>query len=156
MTAACIWCRSACAPPIRYPMQNPKKLDVMRYAHELALQCYRTTSHFPRAELVGLTNQMRRAAISIGSNIAEGCGRGTDREFRAALQHAFASASELEFQVSVSRELRFAPTEEMDALEQQVVRIKRMLSYLIAAVRRRIASETTAKKLPETRRPSPP
>ncbi len=120
-------------------MQNPPNLEVTRVSLDLALQCYRTMRYFPTEERDGLTGQMRRAAVSVGSNIAEGCGRGTDAEFRAALQHALASASELEFQVAVAHALGFAPQPELHQLHELVVRIKRMLSRLIVAVRRRVA-----------------
>lgn len=122
-------------------MQNPKNLDVTQFSLDLALECYRTTRHFPVEERFGLTSQMRRAAVSVGSNIAEGCGRATDREFRASLQVAYGSASELEFQVAVAKGLTLAPTAELYALEQRVVQVKRMLSRLIVAVRKRIVNK---------------
>ena len=88
-------------------MQSANNLHVMEHARELALQVYRATSQFPSAERFGLTAQMRRSAISIGSNIAEGCGRQGDRELVRFLQMALGSASELEFQAKIAEDLGF-------------------------------------------------
>ncbi len=77
-------------------MQNPDNLQVTRKARELAVETYRCTASFPRDERFGLTAQMRRAAVSIGSNISEGCGRGGNRELVAFLHYALGSASELD------------------------------------------------------------
>lgn len=116
-------------------MQNPTNLDVVRYARALAGAVYRATALFPSAERFGITAQMRRAAISVGSNIAEGCGRGGDREFAQFLHVALGSASELEFPMLVAIDLQMLPTETI--LLEDVGRVKRMLSRLIKAVRSR-------------------
>lgn len=63
-------------------MQNAKNLVLTDYVRKLIVLTYQTTAHFPRSEMFGLSAQMRRAAISIGSNIAEGCGRSSDAAFR--------------------------------------------------------------------------
>jgi four helix bundle protein len=118
-------------------MQNPKNLQVTSRAMSLAKETYLLTNAFPRNEQFGLTSQMRRAAVSIGSNIAEGCGRGSDREFRAFLHIALGSASELEFQLELARELRFTTLETSAAAASLVQEVKRMLSRLIVAVRLR-------------------
>jgi four helix bundle protein len=78
-------------------MQNARNLQITMRAVGLAGTIYRTTSTFPRAEQFGLTAQMRRAAVSIGSNISEGCGRNGAKEFAHFLHMALGSASELEF-----------------------------------------------------------
>jgi four helix bundle protein len=82
---------------------------------------------------------MRRATISIGSNIAEGCGRNGDREFASFLHIALGSASELEFQALVAVDLKMLPPEAAPGLLEEVSRVKRMLSRLIKAVRSRPA-----------------
>jgi four helix bundle protein len=77
-------------------MEDFKDLMVWAKAHQLALCVYQRTRTFPREELLGLTSQVRRASASIGANIAEGCGRRSDAEFKRFLQIARGSASELE------------------------------------------------------------
>jgi len=78
-------------------MQNFRELRVWQTAHELTLTAYQVTRGFPQAELYGLTSQIRRSAASICANIAEGCGRGSRRDFARLLQIARGSASELEY-----------------------------------------------------------
>ena len=86
-------------------MQNPDNLRVMGESRLLALEVYRITGGFPSTERFGLTAQMRRAAISVGSNIAEGCGRLGNRELVQFLQIALGSATELEFQAQIATDL---------------------------------------------------
>jgi four helix bundle protein len=80
-------------------------LRVWREAHALALLTYKTTSDYPKAELYGLTSQMRRAAVSVMSNIAEGCGRNGDRELARFLNIALGSLTELESLTLLSKSL---------------------------------------------------
>ncbi len=77
-------------------MRDFRKLQVWQKSHQLALDIYRLTIDFPKSEQFGLTRQMRRAAVSIPANIAEGCGRETEREFQRFLHIAAGSANELE------------------------------------------------------------
>ena len=116
-------------------MQNPANLEVSGVARALAGAVYRATALFPSGERFGITAQMRRAAISIGSNIAEGCGRDGDREFVHFLHIALGSATELEFQMLVATDLAMLPPQSV--LLDDVSRVKRMLSRLIKAVRSR-------------------
>ncbi|NUO40184.1 MAG: four helix bundle protein [Gemmatimonadaceae bacterium] len=81
-------------------MQSPSNLEVTALARSLAAALYRSTSTFPDSERFGLTARMRRAAISIGSDISEGCGRNGPRDFARFLHMALGSASELEFQAA--------------------------------------------------------
>ena len=85
-----------------WPMQNAANLRVTGEARHLAVTAYRATDGFPAAERFGLSSQMRRSAVSIGSNIAEGCGRFGNRELVQFLQIAFGSVSELEFQAQIA------------------------------------------------------
>jgi four helix bundle protein len=116
-------------------MQNTKNLVVAEHARKVALTVYRSTKDFPATERYGLTSQMRRAAVSIGSNIAEGCGRRGVRDLVGYLYIAMGSASELEFQCELSKELGLLCTVEADALLHEVQRLKRMLAKLIGALR---------------------
>jgi four helix bundle protein len=118
-------------------MQNTDNLLVAERAVTLAAEVYRLTTSFPTAERFGLTSQMRRAAVSIGSNIAEGCGRGTDKAFVAFLHIAMGSASELRFQLRIAETLGFSPPPSVQAARDQIDEVMRMLSRLIVAVRRR-------------------
>jgi four helix bundle protein len=84
-----------------------RKLQVWHRAHKLTLDVYRATSAFPKEELYGLTNQLRRASASIGANIAEGCGRNTDAELARYLGIAVGSANELDYHLLLARDLGY-------------------------------------------------
>jgi four helix bundle protein len=112
-------------------MKNFRNLEVWNKAHQSALSVYNCTSTFPRKEVFGLTNQMRRAAVSIPSNIAEGCGRGSDAELGRFLQIAMGSASELEYQIILSNDLKYLKKEAYNKLTDKIIEIKKMLSSLI-------------------------
>src|SRR4029453_8668187 len=88
-------------------MRDPMRLRVTPAAEEVAVLTYHATKPFPVEERYGMTAQMRSAAISIGSNICEGCGVSGDRAFIPFLHHALGSASELEFQCRVSIRLKY-------------------------------------------------
>jgi len=88
-------------------MKNYRKLNVWNKAHKLALDVYQTTGAFPADERFGLTSQMRRAAVSIPSNIAEGYGRSSERDFGRFLYIASGSVCELECQFLLARDLGY-------------------------------------------------
>src|SRR5689334_18692896 len=88
-------------------MQDARNLVVAEFAHRLAVATYRHTESFPAAERFGITAQMRRAAVSIASNIAEGCGRRSNRELLQFLYIALGSASELTCQLRIATDLGF-------------------------------------------------
>jgi four helix bundle protein len=112
-------------------MRDFRELKVWHKAHALTLDVYRATKTFPREELYSLTNQMRRAAVSIPANIAEGSGKNTRPEFARYLQIALGSASELEYQVLLSRDLGYMNPEVYEHLLQQVIETKKMLSGFV-------------------------
>jgi len=118
-------------------MQSPSNLRITAHSRALAVRVYRVTSDFPHLERFGLTSQMRRAAISIGSNISEGCGRSGDKELVQFLHIALGSASELEFQALVASDLAFLSADAAPILLDEINHTKRMLLKLITAVRRR-------------------
>lgn len=120
-------------------MRTPRNLKVWRHALELATETYRVTSQFPAAERVGLTAHLRRTAISIGSNIAEGCGRRGDRELLAFFHISLGSVSEFEFQLAVASSLGLAERDQLASLERLLSVVRRMLVRLIIAVRQRTA-----------------
>lgn len=86
-------------------MRNFQKLEVWKKAHELTLSIYRLTANFPTNERYGLTSQLQRASASIGANLAEGCGRETDADYRRFVQMAAGSACEVEYHLILSRDL---------------------------------------------------
>jgi four helix bundle protein len=118
-------------------MQGAKYLHVYARALELARAVYLITAAFPGDERFGLTSQMRRAAVSIGSNIAEGCGRRGDKELMGYLHIALGSASELEFQSELAIDLGYVGSDDVTANLELVTGMKRMLSRLIITIRER-------------------
>jgi four helix bundle protein len=110
-------------------------LKVWQQAHQLTLAVYKVTTVFPRDEAYGLTAQMRRSASSIPSNIAEGCGRTGDIELARFCQIAMGSASELEYQLLLARDLGFLNLESYQTLNEELVSIKRMLNVFIGKLR---------------------
>jgi four helix bundle protein len=112
-------------------MQDFRSLNVWKKPHELTLAVYLTTRGFPREELYGLTSQMRRAATSVASNIAEGCGRGSDADFARCLRIAMGSASELEYQLLLARDLALIAENAHERLSSPCTEVKRMLTSLI-------------------------
>jgi four helix bundle protein len=112
-----------------------KELRVWAKAHEVTLNVYQITRDFPREELYGLTSQIRRSAASIGANIAEGCGRRSDGELTRFLQIARGSASELEYQLLLARDLQLLSNANHRALERELMQVQRMLTSLVQRVR---------------------
>jgi four helix bundle protein len=113
------------------PMRDFLELKVWGKAHPLVLAIYKISAGFPQKEIYTLTSQIRRAAISIASNIAEGCGRSTETEFARFLQIAMGSASEVEYQVLLARDLGSLNSLEFEKLDSNVPEVKRMLTGLI-------------------------
>jgi len=115
-------------------MRSFKDLKVWQKGHELTLSIYRATKSFPRDELYGLTSQLRRAAASIPSNIAEGCVRGSGPDFRRFLQVALGSASEVEYHILLSHELGYLDRNQYESLSGNATELKRMLTSFIQKV----------------------
>jgi four helix bundle protein len=123
-------------------MQDARNLVVAEYAHHLALATYRHTETFPSSERFGLTAQMRRAAVSIASNIAEGCGRRSNRELLTFLYIAAGSARELACQLRIATDLGYGDPATAQRLDVQVVRVAKMLTRLITFLRNQPAWRT--------------
>jgi four helix bundle protein len=102
--------------------------------HEITHEIYKLTVGFPDSEKFGLTSQMRRAAYSIPSNIAEGCGRDGDKEFRRFLFIANGSATELEYFLILSSELGFINEDASFGISEKVNKLKRSLNKLISTI----------------------
>jgi len=115
-------------------MKNFRDLHVWKKAHELTLAAYAVTSQFPKQETYGLTSQIRRCAVSIGANIAEGCGKRGNGEFQRFLTIAAGSASELEYELLLSHDLGLMSDQEYNRLDTALIEVKRMLAALIRKV----------------------
>ena len=118
-------------------MRDPKKLLVLQQSRALAVSVYRLTANFPASERFGLTAQMRRSAVAIGSNISEGCGRQGNREFLHSLYLARGEASELGYQAELSEDLGFAEPKAAKAVLDRVDHLQRMLNRLTTSIRTR-------------------
>ena len=118
-------------------MGDYKQLAVWQKAHQLVLDIYQLTMSFPKEELYSLTSQIRRAALSIPSNIAEGSGRGHDKEFVRFLQIAIGSTNEVEYQVLLARDLGFLGDTDHQQLDEQIIEVRRMLMGLARSLGRR-------------------
>lgn len=117
-------------------MQDFRNLKVWHKAHALTLRVYEVTAGFPREEQFGLTSQMRRSASSIPTNLAEACGRGGDSELARFARISMGSASELEYQLVLARDLRLLNEDLSEELESDLAEVKRMLAAFINGVLR--------------------
>ncbi len=115
-------------------MKDFRDLRVWDEAHQLTLKIYRATARFPREELYGLSSQMRRCSVSIGANIAEGCGKRGNNEFQRFLVRASGSASELDYELLLARDLKYLDEPAYLPLHEDLSRLRRMLSALIQKV----------------------
>ena len=109
-----------------------KELVVWQMSMDLAVDVYCITKNFPKSEEFGLTSQMRRAVVSIPSNIAEGYGRGSRNELRHFLEVSSGSASELETQLLICQRVGLEKSDVIDELCDRVKKILKMLSSLIS------------------------
>src|SRR5947199_10033034 len=108
-----------------------RKLKVRERAHPLVLAIYPTTASFPRDETYGLTTPIRRAASSIPSNIAAGCGRDGDAELARFCLIARGSPSELDYQILLAHDLTLIPSGRYEELSQEIAEIQRMRTVLV-------------------------
>ncbi|MBT8214843.1 MAG: four helix bundle protein [Acidimicrobiia bacterium] len=115
-------------------MGDFEKLTVAVKARHLALGVYRVTEAFPKQERYGLTSQLRRAAVSVGANLAEGSGRYTDQDFRRFVGIARGSASELEFLLGIAKGLGLNDVDALNGLIRDTREVNRMLSGLRRAL----------------------
>lgn len=112
-------------------MKDFRTLKVWERAHALTLSVYKLTAAYPPGERYGLTSQLRRAASSIPTNIAEGCGRTGDAEFARFLSIAMGSAIELEYLLLLSCDLKLIAGESHKAANSSILEVQRMLGALI-------------------------
>lgn len=117
-----------------------RDLKVWRSAMTLTANVYRATQKFPSHELYGLSSQIRRAAVSIASNIAEGKGRSSDKELLQFLNRARGSSYELHTQLEIAQSLGYLGPEEWKKLAHNVDEVGRMLNCMIGTIRQTVAS----------------
>ncbi|MFA5804860.1 MAG: four helix bundle protein [Melioribacteraceae bacterium] len=115
-------------------MQDYKSLKVWEKAHQLVLDIYKATNNFPKEELFGLVSQLRRASVSIPTNIAEGSSRKSIKDFIRFLEIAFGSAKEVEYELFLSNDLKYLQIEVFTKMDNQIKEIKKMLVGLIQSI----------------------
>jgi four helix bundle protein len=130
-----IGCRLSAKPRRDRKMQDFRNLDVWKRSHELTLAVYRATKSFPDDERYGLTSQLRRGATSIPANLAEGCGRGSDPDFGRFVQNAMGSATEVEYEFLLSKDLQYFTASVYADFDHEITGIKRMLASLLRRIR---------------------
>ena len=119
-------------------MKTHKDLEVWKTSIEMVTKIYQVTRNFPKEEIYGLTNQMRRAAVSVTSNIAEGAGRNSSKEFLQFLYISTGSLSELETQIIIAYNLEYINNEQKQNIDIIINTIFKMLSGLMQSVKKRI------------------
>ena len=130
-------------------MRNYRELDVWQKSHKLTLELYRISRSFPKEETYGLTSQLRRAAVSVGANLAEGCGRKTSPELARFVRIAMGSASELDYHLLLCRDFEFVTDAQYQRIVAESTRIRKMLSALLASIEAKLAEqEYTADSVP--------
>lgn len=118
-------------------MRNYRNLKAFELADELVLTVYRVTQNFPKAELFGLTSQLRRAAVSVPSNIVEGASRDTEAEFLRFLDMAYGSAAELDYQISLAHRLEYLEEPLYRDLRTKSSETAKVLNGLIRSLRQK-------------------
>ena len=111
-------------------MRDYKKYDVWKLSHQLTKEIYLISKNFPKEELFGLTSQIRRAAASIPTNIAEGCGRSSDKEFARFLEISIGSTNETEYQILLAFELHYIDEQNYEPLNYNLNLIRQKLIQL--------------------------
>ncbi len=119
-------------------MRDFRQLRVWEASHKITLDIYEFTKNFPKEELFGLTSQMRRSAGSIPTNIAEGCGRDSNKDYSRFLQIAMGSAYELDYQLLLAKDLGYINTSKYEEINAKLDSVKRQLASLIQKVRKAI------------------
>ena len=118
-------------------LKNYKELKVWQRSYQLCLEIYKITKRFPNEEKYGLTSQIRRAAVSVPSNISEGYGRKTTPEYIRFLYIAYGSNCEMETQILLSGDLGYIETDKLENLQERMGEVERMLKALIKSLEKK-------------------
>jgi four helix bundle protein len=116
-------------------MRNHKNLKAFELADEVVFIIYKATSGFPREEIFGLTSQVRRAAVSIVSNIVEGCARESQREYARFLEMSYGSLKEVQYQISLAMRLEYMSAKQAEELITKMTSTEKVLSSLYLKMR---------------------
>lgn len=125
-------------------MRNYRDLQTWSKAHTLTLELYKLSRQFPKEEIYGLTSQLRRAASSIGANLAEGCGRQSNPEFARFVRISMGSASELDYHLLLSRDPGFLRAEDYQGASKSLTEIRKMLASLLSTVETEVPARAKA------------
>lgn len=117
-------------------MRDHTKLRAFELADEVAMMIYQVTRDFPKEEIYGLTSQMRRAAVSVPSNIVEGCARESQGEYLRFLDIAFGSLRELHYQFSLAKRLGYIKGDENPNYDSKIIETEKVLGALIRSLRK--------------------
>ncbi len=116
-------------------MRDHRKLRAFELADQLVMSVYSATRTFPKDEMFGLTSQLRRASVSIASNIVEGCARNSEADFLRFLDMAFGSVREVEYQLTIASRLEYTSGDAAEQLANQAEETARVLAGLIRSLR---------------------
>ena len=117
-------------------MRNHKKLRAFELADEITIMIYRMTKSFPKGEIFGLTSQMRRAAVSVPSNIVEGCARESQVEYQRFLEIAFSSLRELHYQFGLAKRLGYLDKTNVSDCNIKLLEAEKVLGALMRSMRK--------------------
>ena len=131
--------------------RDHRKLRVFHDGHHLTIAIYRNTRHFPKEEWFGIRMQMRRAAVSMASNVVEGCARRSTREYCNFLNIACGSAAELSYLVNLAYELEFLTKDIWTRLHEHCERVEKQLERLFQQVERLAQAEKEHKRNPKAK-----
>jgi four helix bundle protein len=115
-------------------LRNYRDLEVWVKAHTLTKELYQKSRTFPKEEFYGLTSQLRRAAVSIGASLAEGCGRQTTARLARFVRIAMGSASELDYHLLLAHDFGYLRPDDHRELSQELTRIRKMLASLLSTL----------------------
>lgn len=128
-------------------MRNYRDLQVWTKAHNLTLELYRVSRGFTREELYGITSQLRRAAVSIGANFAEGCGRRSSAELARFVRIAMGSASELDYHLLLCRDLGLMHVDDFTRTANDLTEVRKMLTSFLSSVEEQIDLKSKAAEI---------
>lgn len=117
---------------------NFRELNIWKRSKDLCISIYKITQVFPKEEMFGLTSQIRRSSVSVPSNIAEGCGRNTQKQLVQFLNIAMGSLTELETQVIISDELSYIGSEKAKVILDEIDQIQKMLNVFKSSIIKQI------------------
>ncbi|MGD8402807.1 MAG: four helix bundle protein [Anaerolineales bacterium] len=112
-------------------MKDFRTLKVWEKSHRLVLAIYKATKPFPKNELYGITSQLQRFAVSVPTNIAEGCGKDSDAELGRYFKIAMGSSSELEYLLLLAHDLSYLTDDQYNNLQSNLVEVRKMLNAFI-------------------------